>query len=101
MTNRAPAITTAPGATRTEPLPLRPPSATPPQPARPVSDDSLPPERFTTSREPDDKPLWKKWPFWAVVGVGAIAGGAIVYAATRPGGNPCTGDCTPLNFRSP
>ena len=99
MTNRAPAITTAPGATRTEPLPLRPPSATPPQPARPVSDDSLPPERFTTSREPDDKPLWKKWPFWAVVGVGAIAGDAIVFATTRPDATACGAGCSQLNFR--
>jgi hypothetical protein len=99
LTNRAPAITTAPGATRTEPLPLRPPSATPPQPARPVSDDSLPPERFTTSRESEDRPLWKKWPFWAVVGVGAIAGGAIVFAATRPDATACGVGCRELNFR--
>jgi hypothetical protein len=95
------AVTTAPGPARADLLPLQPPSAVPPQPTRPSSDDGLPPDRFTTSRDTEDRPLWKKWPFWAVVGVGAIAGGAIVYAATRPGGNPCTGDCTPLNFRSP
>jgi hypothetical protein len=95
------AVTTAPGATRPDLLPLQPPSAVPPQPMRPSSDDGLPADRFTMDRDTESRPLWKKWPFWAVVGVGAIAGGAIVYAATRPGGNACSGDCTPLNFRSP
>jgi hypothetical protein len=94
-----PAITTAPGSTRTEPLPLRPPSTVPPQPDRPSSDDSLPPERFTTSRDTEDKPLWKKWPFWAVVGVGAVAGGALVFAATRPDANACGANCREINFR--
>jgi hypothetical protein len=95
------AVTTTPGPTRADLLPLQPPSAVPPRPTRPSSDDGLPPDRFTTERDTESRPLWKKWPFWAVVGVGAIAGGAIVYAATRPGGNACSGDCTPLNFRSP
>jgi hypothetical protein len=96
-TRTQPAISTAPGGARAEPLPLRPPSATPPQPTRPASDDSLPPERFTTSRDTEDRPLWKKWPFWAVVGV--VAGGAIVFAATRPDATACGTGCTPINFR--
>jgi hypothetical protein len=94
-----PSVSTGPGAARTEPLPLRPPSTIPPQPARPTSDDSLPPERFTTNRDAEDKPLWKKWPFWAVVGVGAVAGGAIVFAATRPDATACGTGCSQFNFR--
>lgn len=93
-----PAITTAPDGARTEPLPLLPPSATPPL-SRGSSGDALPPEQFTTSpRDTEGAPLWKKWPFWAVVG-GAIAGGVVVFAVTRDGADPCGTGCTQLNFR--
>ena len=87
-----PAITTGP---RTEPPPLLPPSAT--QPATPSAGEPLPPTRLATSAHADSAPVWKKWPFWAVVG-GVVAGGVIVYAATRDGG-PCGGGCTQINFR--
>lgn len=89
-----PAVTTGPGATGSEPLPLLPPSATLPQP----TGASFPAERFATdTRGGDSSPVWKKWPFWAVVGV--VAGGAAVYAVSRDGGGPCGAGCTQINFR--
>jgi hypothetical protein len=91
----SPSVTTTEGA-RTEPIPLLPPSATRPQPSTP---ETLPPERFaTTERDTEDRPLWKKWPFWAVVG-GVVAGGAVVFAVTRGGSAPCA-DCPTLDFRN-
>ena len=92
----APSIST--GGARSEPLPLMPPSATRPQPAA----DGLPPERFTAERaDVEERPLWKKWPFWAVVG-GVVAGGAVVFAVTRDhGGTACGPGCTPIDFRNP
>jgi tetratricopeptide (TPR) repeat protein len=94
----SPSVATTPGAGRSEALPLLPPSATSPQPPGAGPGETLPPDRFTTERrDADGAPLWKKWPFWAVVG-GALAGGAIVYAATRNGG-VCGAGCTELNFR--
>jgi len=83
-----PAITTPPPSR--DPIPLLPPSATQPSPVetRPVAVDAPPASR----------PIYKKWPFWAVVAGGVIAGGAIVSATTRE--TPaCGGGCTQLNFR--
>jgi hypothetical protein len=56
-----------------------------------------PPEPVATVREEESAPLWKKWPFWAVVG-GAIAGGVAVYAVTRSG-TACGAGCSEINFR--
>jgi hypothetical protein len=59
----------------------------------------LPPERFTSStRDTEDRPLWKTWPFWAVVG-GVVAGGAVVFAVTRDRGSACGTGCSELDFR--
>jgi tetratricopeptide (TPR) repeat protein len=86
---------TAPGGTGSEPLPLLPPSATLPQP----TGATFPAERFATdTRGADSPPVWKKWPFWAVVGVGVVAGGAAVYAVSRDGG-ACGAGCSQINFR--
>jgi hypothetical protein len=94
-----PAITTTPPGGRSEALPLLPPSATSPQPPGTGPVETLPPDRFTADRhDADSAPVWKKWPFWAVVG-GAVAGGVIVYAATRGSGSACGAGCTELNFR--
>jgi hypothetical protein len=91
----SPSITTTEGA-RTEPIPLLPPSATRPRPSAP---ETLPAERFsTTERDTEDRPLWKKWPFWAVVG-GAVAGGVVVFAVTRDTGGVCP-RCTVFDFRN-
>jgi hypothetical protein len=93
-----PAVSTAPGGARPEALPLLPPSATRPRPPDPSAGESLPPERFATAgRDTQSAPLWKKWPFWAVVG-GAVVGGAIVYAATRTSA-ACGAGCSELDFR--
>jgi hypothetical protein len=89
----SPSVTTE--GPRTEPIPLLPPSATRPQP----TPERLPPERFaTTERDTEDRPLWKKWPFWAVVG-GVVAGGVVVFAVTRDGGIACGTGCSEYNFR--
>jgi tetratricopeptide (TPR) repeat protein len=48
---------------------------------------------------PEGRPIWKKWPFWAVVVGGAIAGGAVVYTVSRDDSDPCAGGCSQLNFR--
>jgi hypothetical protein len=93
-----PAVTTAPGRPPSDTLPLLPPSATRPQPPGRAIVETLPPDRFaTTGRDGDGASLWKKWPFWAVVG-GVLAGGTIVYVATRHGA-VCGAGCTELNFR--
>lgn len=82
---------------RSEPIPLMPPSATRPQPAP----DGLPPERFSAEHaDAEDRPLWKKWPFWAVVG-GVVAGGVVVFAVTRDHGTTCGPGCSEIDFRPP
>jgi tetratricopeptide (TPR) repeat protein len=75
-------------------VPIAPP-VTPPV-RSPI--ETAPPPLATVERAPEGRPVWKKWPFWAVVVGGAIAGGAIVYTVSRDG-EACTGDCSQLNFR--
>jgi hypothetical protein len=88
----APSISTGPP---TEPIPFMPPSVTRPQPAA----EGLPPERFTAERrDAEDRPLWHKWPFWAVVG-GVVAGGVVVFAVTRDHGAACGPGCSEIDFR--
>ena len=90
----APSISTGPP---TEPIPFMPPSVTRPQPGN----EGLPPERFTAERrDAEDRPLWKKWPFWAVVG-GVVAGGVVVYAVTRDHAAACGAGCSEIDFRPP
>jgi hypothetical protein len=89
-----PSISTGPP---TEPIPFMPPSVTRPQP----SAEGLPPERFTAERrDAEERPLWKKWPFWAVVG-GVVAGGVVVFAVTRDHGTVCGPGCSEIDFRPP
>jgi len=73
--------------------PLMPPAATPMLTPRDVALMPL-----TIDPVPEPRPIYKKWPFWAVIAGGAIAGGAVVYAVTRDGGF-CTGMCRELNYR--
>jgi tetratricopeptide (TPR) repeat protein len=83
-----PPATTAPSP---EPPRLFPPPATPP-PDAPVASETV---ALAPTAAP--VPLYKKWPFWAVVG-GVLIGGTIVYAATRS--EPaCGAGCTQLHFR--
>ncbi|HSS02938.1 MAG TPA: hypothetical protein VLM79_38010 [Kofleriaceae bacterium] len=90
----APSISTGPP---TEPIPFMPPSVTRPQPGG----EGLPPERFTAEhRDAEDRPLWKKWPFWAAVG-GVVAGGVVVFAVTRDHGTACGPGCSEIDFRPP
>jgi tetratricopeptide (TPR) repeat protein len=90
-----PAVTTTPGGTH-EPLPLLPPSAT--HPSGGGAGEPLPVDRPVTSARAEGTPIYKKWPFWAVVGVAVVAGGAAVYATSRDG-DPCGAGCTQINFR--
>jgi len=72
---------------------LLPPPNTEPPPAGAsgvVLGPALPPP-------PADKPVWKKWPFWAVVG-GVVVGSAVVYAVSRDD-KLCSSGCTQLNYR--
>lgn len=69
-------------------LPLVPPSAVEPRPE--------PAPIAITRSEP--RPIYKKWPFWAVIAGGVVAGGVIVYAATHES-SACGGGCSELSFR--
>lgn len=40
--------------------------------------------------EPEAQPVYTKWWFWTGIAVVGVAGGAGIYAATRPGGPPDT-----------
>jgi tetratricopeptide (TPR) repeat protein len=90
----------APGPSHSPALPMLPPSAIRSQPASP---EALPREpRATPGSRADggdtgDRPMWKRWPFWAVIG-GAIAGGAALYAVRHDSG-PCGTGCSEINFR--
>jgi tetratricopeptide (TPR) repeat protein len=75
------------------PRPLLPPPVAP-QPS-PIETAPAP---LATVERTEHRPVYKKWPFWAVVVGGAVAGGAIVYAVTRDG-SACGGDCRELSFR--
>ena len=92
-----PAVTTVPPEPAREPLPLLPPSATRAQPPGMTSGDPAPAAPLATSRA-EDTPVWKKWPFWAVVG-GVIAGGVVAVYAVRRDAGPCGAGCTEINFR--
>jgi len=72
--------------------------APPPPPAPPPSVVVTTPPPAPIARAPEGQPIYKKWPFWAVVVGGAVAGGAIVFAVTRPG-DACGARCTELDFR--
>jgi len=88
-----PAAPVAPPPVVPAPAPLLPPSATVPTasagqplPAAPVAAH-------------DDAPVWKKWPFWAVVGTAVVAGGVTVYLVERNSSSePCGTGCTTIDF---
>lgn len=75
------------------------PSAEPPKPTPLVGPPLLPPERFAEPkpRQDESRPMWKKWPFWAVVG-GVVAGGVATYALTRDT-SACGDGCTLVDLR--
>jgi tetratricopeptide (TPR) repeat protein len=85
-------------APRSDVPPLLPRSAVPPREPPASVIERAPPERVAMVRDGESAPLWKKWPFWAVVG-GAIAGGVAVYAVTRGTASACGTGCSELNFR--
>lgn len=60
----------------------------------------LPPERFATSAPAPStsRPMWKKWPFWAVVGGVVVGGGVAAYALTRDT-SACSDGCTLVDLR--
>ncbi len=82
------------GLSRKQDPSAEPPKSTPLE--RPVL---LPPERFAepTPKQDEPRPLWKKWPFWAVVG-GVVAGGVATYALTRDT-SACGDGCTLVDLR--
>jgi tetratricopeptide (TPR) repeat protein len=75
------------------PVPLAPPSS-----VEPADAAAGPPPPLTAPAHAEARPIYKKWPFWAVVAGGVVAGGVVVYAATRDR-SPCTGGCMELSFR--
>jgi len=83
----------------TPPPPSAPPPLMPPSvaPLQPPSEAALIP-LATVEPPPERRPIYKKWPFWAVVAGSAIAGGVVVYAVTRDGGF-CTGMCREVDYR--
>jgi tetratricopeptide (TPR) repeat protein len=106
--NNALAATAQARLTELEPQP--PPSepiAPPAQPALPLLPPAMAPpvahgDGVALPAGPGERdearPLWKRWPFWAVVAGGVVAGGAIVFVVRRDGG-PCGADCSQFNFR--
>jgi hypothetical protein len=92
------AASAASGAARAEGGPLSPPSSVPPREPQASVVERAAPQRVATAPDGESAPVWKKWPFWAVVG-GAIAGGVAVYAVTRSRGSACGTNCSELNFR--
>jgi len=97
-----PAVTTSPGGTPHETVPLLPPPTTGSPPPNDKPGETLPAAALTTTtttHSAESAPVWKKWPFWAVVG-GVIVGGSVaVYAVTRDNGTACGAGCTQINFR--
>jgi tetratricopeptide (TPR) repeat protein len=92
------AVITAPEGPRPDRLPLLPPSATNPTPAPAGRGEPLPAAPLATAARDDHTPMWKTWPFWAVVAGTVVAGGVIVYAVNRDTG-ACSADCSQINFR--
>jgi hypothetical protein len=87
---RDPVLVPAPLAGGTTPPPGSPVTATTPGGSPPAG-------ALTTSGHAAETPVWKTWPFWAIVG-GVAATTVVVYAATRD--NPaCGAGCSQLNFR--
>jgi hypothetical protein len=88
----APAVTTVPFGPNPEPPRQIPPPWTPTPAVGPT-----PSEQIALAPIGAPAPLWKKWPFWAIVG-GVLITGSIVYAVSRD--EPRCGDgCTQFNFR--
>jgi hypothetical protein len=90
-----PAVTMVPFGPNPEP-PRPPPPPWTASPAPPALGPT-PSERITLAPIGAPVPVWKKWPFWAIVG-GVLVSGSIVYAVSRD--EPRCGDgCTQINFR--
>ena len=58
----------------------------------------LPPEKFVTAAPAPSRPMWKKWPFWAVVGGVVVGGSVAAYALTRDT-SACGDGCTLVDLR--
>ena len=102
----APAAPAAPAATapRGAPITVLPSlttiaaAPTAPAPAPASTPIAVQPNQLTTrSESPETAPVWKRWPFWAVVG-GVVVGSVVVYAVSRSGGG-CGTSCSELDFR--
>lgn len=64
----------------------------------PSTPPSLPASVFVVREREPERPLWKKWPFWAVVGGVVVGGGVAAYALTRDS-SACSGGCTIVDLR--
>ena len=93
-----------------------PPNPVGPQPAVPTTTTTTPPTTAPTPAEaaqqhenamasrpmqplpmqPEDKPIWKKWPFWAAVGGAVVTTVVIVAVASSGGGPSCGAGCIDL-----
>jgi len=66
------------------------PASSPVIPSPKVAAEQLTPPGRTGTDEPMDttpvsRPIWKKWPFWAVVGGVVVGTSAVLYVTMRPG----------------
>jgi hypothetical protein len=84
-----------------DPVPPLPPPVPPPDTSAPPSTvsgtENLSAGPVATGPGPETPPMWKRLPFWAVVG-GVVVGGAIVYAISRDDAG-CGAGCSQFNFR--
>jgi len=88
------AVTVAPAASGEPVKPIPSPAATASSIPPPASTlPALSPRPVTD----EPTPVWKRWPFWAVVG-GVVAGSVVVFAVSRDS-DACGGGCSEINFR--
>jgi tetratricopeptide (TPR) repeat protein len=77
--------------------PAIPRAASSPAPDLRVRESAAPQSTLALGRDeaPDSgRPLWKKWPFWAGVGLAVVTG--VVVAVSLNGGDECEGNCVDL-----
>ncbi|RME43969.1 MAG: hypothetical protein D6795_18615, partial [Deltaproteobacteria bacterium] len=98
-----PPAATPPSIVEPEPTPEVTPPPTTPVPEETVVEETAPPA-FTTRTPPpasEEKPIWKSWPFWTVLGV-VVVGSAVTTAAIASGGgsssNPAENGTVPVTI---